>query len=71
MSATIDAEVCILLLLAHLLSGTRITTAPIRPAPLRNADITSLEYSSQRGPLRYDAIKNVPCHIKYLTQTVS
>ena len=59
MSATIDAEVCILLLLAHLLSGTRIANAPIRPTPLRIADITSLEYLSQRGPLRYDAIKNV------------
>ena len=34
------AEVCILLLLAHLLSGTRIANAPISPTPLRIADIT-------------------------------
>ena len=71
MSATIDAEVCILLLLAHLLSGTRIANAAIRPIPLRIADITSLEYMSQRMAFKVRYHKNVGLSHKIFNSTVS
>ena len=52
------AEVCILILLAHLLSGTRIANAPIPQHLCANADIISLERLRQRMAFK------VRCHKK-------